>query len=153
MKNAFESGGHEASPNEHTDCGEEAGQSWVLLLEDDAITGRAIARLMSRASGLFVRLAENGKAAEHLIATFGEPTAIVTDYELGHGDTGVAVLRRLRAARCRAPAAIFSGAPEAALRALGSAELCEVVPVFSKHDHGGLRDWLEQLRLCWAVSA
>src|SRR5690606_31652971 len=100
-------------PSDHTDCGEEPGQAWLLLVEDDAVAARTSARLLRRASGLFVRLAENGNAAERLLQTFGEPTAIVSDFTLSNGENGVAVLERLRGLRCSAPAALFSGAPEA----------------------------------------
>jgi CheY-like chemotaxis protein len=153
MWTPYEHGEH-SSPDEHTDDGGEGNPAWLLLVEDDSVTARALGRLIGRASGMLVRVADSGDAAVVLARTFGEPTAIVTDFQLGGGEDGVQVLSRLRAAGCHAPPAILTGAPEQALLSLESSDLDEVVPVFMKQDVGSrLCEWLDQLRLFWARSA
>jgi CheY-like chemotaxis protein len=154
MSTRFRTGEHQVPQSDVTDVGSDADLSWLLLVDDDAITGRAIARWVSRACGLPVRLALDEQSAAELLSTHGEPTAVLSDFELRPGEDGVRLLGRLRSLGCRAPAAILTGAPERALHALAHSGLDEVVPVFAKLDSSNaLSSWLEQLSLCWAHTA
>jgi DNA-binding NtrC family response regulator len=127
--------------------------SWVLLIDDDPVAARSLARWMRRTSGIAVHAVHSIAEAEVVLEASTEPTAIVTDFEM-RGEDGVDALLRARELGCNAPAAILTGAPEAALQALTRSSLDEVIPVFSKRDSGAyLSDWLDRLRLCWAQSA
>jgi CheY-like chemotaxis protein len=129
-------------------------ESWLLLVDDDPVAARSIGRWISRASKLTVMIAHDGEEAVQWLQSRGQPVAVVCDFDLALGETGVSALQAMRAKGCVAPAAILTGAPELALRALSASELDEVVPVFSKVENGvGLRAWLDPLRLFWAESA
>jgi CheY-like chemotaxis protein len=129
-------------------------ESWILLVDDDPVAARSIARWVSRAAGLTVLVAHDGEQAEQWLARRGQPAALVCDFELAQGETGVSLIQRLRTFGCSAPAAILTGAPDSAVRALSASDLDEVVPVFSKLESGSrLQDWLDPLSLCWADTA
>lgn len=152
------------NPNESGECaavtpdGEATGvrphEPWLLLVDDDPVAARSIARAVSRAMGLTVVIAHDGSQALAWLESRGEPVAVVCDFELARGETGVSTIERLRDAGSLAPAAILTGAPAAALSALSASRLEEVVPVFSKLENGArLQDWLDPLSLCWAETA
>lgn len=127
---------------------------WVLLIDDDPVAARSIARWVGRVSRMGVRTVHSAEQAERELNEHPDPMAIVTDFELAHGETGVGALIRLRRRGCTAPAALLTGAPERALEVLTASSLTEVVPVFSKTENGSrLWEWLDQLRLCFAESA
>lgn len=126
-------------------------ETWLLLVDDDPVAARSIARWVSQAARVPVFVAHDGAQAEQWFRVHGAPIAVVCDFELARGETGVGTIQRLRDAGCVAPAAILTGAPDAAVRTLAASRLDEVVPVFSKMENGArLRDWLDPLRLCWA---
>jgi hypothetical protein len=83
-----------------------------------------------------VVIAHNGEQAESHLEREGEPTAVISDFELLHGENGVGLIQRLRALGCRAPATILTAAPDRALRTLNASTLDEVIPVISKMDNG-----------------
>jgi CheY-like chemotaxis protein len=129
-------------------------ESWLLLVDDDPVAAGSIARWISHASKLTVMVAHDGEQALQWLESRGQPVAVVCDFELALGETGVSALQRMRAKGCVAPAAILTGAPEVAMRALSASELDEVVPVFAKAENAlRLQDWLDPLRLFWAESA
>ena len=157
MLNPRESGEcYAVTPSEERSRSSQLGSSacWVLLIDDDPITARSIARWVSRTAQMTVLVAHNPEEAEDHLKREGEPTAVISDFELLHGENGVRLLHRLRTLGCRAPAAILTAAPDRALRALNASTLDEIVPVISKADNGlQLEEWLDNLRLCWAQSA
>lgn len=146
---------HAVTPSEGSSRGQrDSSACWVLLIDDDPITARSIARWVSRTARMTVLVAHNAEQAENHLEREGEPTAVISDFELLHGENGVGVIQRLRTLGCRAPATILTAAPDRALHTLNASSLDEVVPVISKADNGlQLKDWLDQLRLCWAQSA
>jgi DNA-binding NtrC family response regulator len=127
-------------------------EEWILVIDDDKLVGRAIARWIKQVTGLETRLARTIDQAEECAAGSLQPAAIVTDYQLESGEDGVQAIEHLRSLGCRAPAALLTGAPELAIQSLERSTLDEVVPVFSKTEmQERLKDWLEQVRLCWVT--
>lgn len=126
---------------------------WVLILDDDRLASRAVARWVKQVIGVEVRVAQTIRQAECWVKCLPEPLAILTDFELGEGEDGAQALEHLRRIGCLSPAAVVTGAPDLALHALADSSLREAIPVISKSElHLRLRDWLEQLQLCWALS-
>lgn len=125
---------------------------WVLILDDDVAGGRALGRWIQKTTGLQVRIARTTHQAHCWLATLPEPAAVLSDFELQHGENGVLALQTMRAQGCRAPAALVTGAPDLAIYSLASSTLDEVVPVFCRSKlHQLVSDWLEQLCLCWSA--
>jgi CheY-like chemotaxis protein len=151
------------TPNESGECsavspdGDTAvrpREPWLLLVDDDPVAARSIARWVSLAARVTVFIAHDSEQAESWLRKRGAPVAVVCDFELADGATGVGTIQHLRGIGCSAPAAMLTGAPDAALRALSASGLDEVVPVFSKTESGSrLKDWLDPLRLFWAETA
>jgi hypothetical protein len=126
---------------------------WILVLDDDRLASRAVGRWVKQIVGVEVRTAQTILEAECWLKCSPTPLAILTDFELGDRENGAQALERLRYLGCAAPAAVVTGAPDLALMALAESSLREAIPVISKSELPiRLRDWLEHLQLCWAVS-
>lgn len=134
-------GGHSGEP------------TWVLIIDDDRMAGRALARWVSHVTGLSVRVARTVHQAECWLQVMSRPLAVVTDFDLA-GETGLDALRCLRDRGVRCPAIVVTGSPEAARAAITEAELGVHVPVLSKREaHQPLAAWLRELHFSWAASA
>ncbi len=85
----------------------------VLLVDDEAPIREALG-LYFGALGWTLHAAADGDAALALWAAHGPLDAVVLDFRLGQGRSGLAVLKQLRAAGCEAPAWLITGdtAPE-----------------------------------------
>jgi signal transduction histidine kinase/ActR/RegA family two-component response regulator len=87
----------------------------VLVVDDDALVRDAMASVLAQ-WGCRVAMAANGDEAVALLGgEGGTPDAVLCDYRLPNGETGVDVIARLRAAASREiPAALITGdtAPE-----------------------------------------
>jgi signal transduction histidine kinase/ActR/RegA family two-component response regulator len=87
----------------------------VLVVDDDALVRDAMASVLTQ-WGCRVAMAANGDEAVALLGgEGGTPDAVLCDYRLPNGETGVDVIARLRAAASREiPAALITGdtAPE-----------------------------------------
>jgi CheY-like chemotaxis protein/two-component sensor histidine kinase len=87
----------------------------VLVVDDDVLVREAMASLLAQ-WGCWVTMAATGdEAVAHLSGETEKPDAVLCDYRLPNGETGVDVIARLRAAASREiPAALITGdtAPE-----------------------------------------
>jgi DNA-binding NtrC family response regulator len=129
------------------------GGSWLLIIDDDRMTGRALSRWVSHVTGYQVRVARTIHQAECWLRVMELPVAVITDFELA-GESGLEGLKHFRELGFRCPVAIITGAPALALAALEAESLTETIPVFSKSEaHESLSDWLDRLRFSWAASA
>jgi ActR/RegA family two-component response regulator len=128
-------------------------EGWLLIVDDDRMTGRALARWVTHVTGCAVRVARTVHQAECWLRVTHAPLAMISDFELG-GETGLDAIRRVRELGVLCPAAIVTGAPEKASAAVEQARLSETLPIFSKAaGHERLAHWLSQLRFGWAASA
>ncbi len=128
-----------------------AAVEWVLVLDDDVLAGRALARIVRTVTGLEVQIARSIEQAESLMRRLPAPSAVVTDFELISEDGAMAV-EGLRQFGCQAPAVVVTGSPERAMVTLADSSLSEVVPVIAKSEaHERLPEWLDQVQLCWMV--
>ena len=123
---------------------EQSGHPWVLVVDDDPIAARATARAVSSVTGARVALVADVDSALRLAMRASEsPAAVILDFELSDGSTGLSVLMSLRASGCEAPCAFHTGAPERAIRALGATRVGDSYPVFEKGGVGGaLVSWV-----------
>jgi ActR/RegA family two-component response regulator len=104
---------------------------WVLVVDDDPIAARATARAVSSVTGARVALVADVDAALRLAMRASEsPAAVILDFDLSDGSTGLSVLMSLRASGCEAPCAFHTGAPERAMAALGATRASDSYPVF-----------------------
>jgi len=85
----------------------------VLLVDDEAPIREALGLYLD-ALGWTLLAAADGDGALALWRQHGAVDAVVLDFRLGHGATGLEVLQALRAAGCQAPAWLITGdtAPE-----------------------------------------
>jgi CheY-like chemotaxis protein len=123
----------------------EKGTPWVLVVDDDPVAARATARAVSRALGVRFSFVSDAPSAVRLVSHTEEaPAAVLLDFELRGGETGVTVLSGLRAAGCQSPCAFHTGAPGRARAALAAARLVEGHPVFDKAPRhaGALAEWV-----------
>jgi two-component system, sensor histidine kinase len=87
----------------------------VLIIEDDALSARALASLL-KSWGCKVRLAEGLAKALPLLAKGYVPNVIISDYRLRAGENGMETVHRLRAAIGHdVPACLMSGDTDPAL--------------------------------------
>jgi signal transduction histidine kinase len=93
--------------------GPSAPRLQVLLVDDEAPIREALG-LYLEALGWTLHAAADGDSALALWAAAQRVDAVVLDFRLGGGATGLEVLQRLRAAGCQAPAWLITGdtAPE-----------------------------------------
>ncbi len=92
-----------------------------------------MARLVSGAVGARVSIVQNADSALRLVAGATEvPSAILLDFELGAGGTGVELLMKLRSGGFRGPCAFSTGVPALASRTLREGGLGDSYPVFGK---------------------
>src|SRR5687767_13512066 len=100
---------------------------WVLVVDDDLITGRSTARCISAKTRTSVLVAQSLKGASTRVrSSVTWPVAIVLDYDLA-GPSGVRVLSALRRLGCSAPCAFLTGAPEKVELALRRGRRCESI--------------------------
>jgi ActR/RegA family two-component response regulator len=120
---------------------------WVLVVDDDPIAARATARAVSSVTGARVALVAGVDSALRLAMRASEPpAAVILDFELSDGSTGLSVLMSLRASGCDAPCAFHTGAPERAISALRSSRVGDGYPVFDKGGTtGSLVSWVAGL--------
>jgi signal transduction histidine kinase len=99
------------------------GGRLVLIVDDDALVRDAVGSLLAQ-WGCEVALAANGDGAVATLAQLDRvPDALLCDYRLAGGETGIEVMRRLHtAAGIEIPAALVSGdtAPESLREAKAS---------------------------------
>jgi two-component system, sensor histidine kinase len=87
----------------------------VLIIEDDALSARALASLL-KSWACKVHLVEGLAKALPLVARGYVPNVIISDYRLRDGENGLDTVRRLRAAIGRdVPACLMSGDTDPAL--------------------------------------
>lgn len=122
----------------------QSGHPWVLVVDDDPIAARATARAVSSATGARVALVADVDSALRLAMRASEPpAAVILDFELGGGSTGLAVLMSLRASGFETPCAFHTGSPGAVASALIASRLGDGYPVFHKGDNdGSLVSWI-----------
>jgi ActR/RegA family two-component response regulator len=122
----------------------QSGHPWVLVVDDDPIAARATARAVSSVTGARVALVANVDSALRLAMRASEPpAAVILDFELGGGSTGLAVLMSLRASGCEAPCAFHTGSPAVVAAALVASRLGDGYPVFQKGENdGSLVSWI-----------
>jgi ActR/RegA family two-component response regulator len=110
---------------------------WVLVVDDEPLTARATARAVSASTGARVSLVSDVDSALHLVRRASEaPAAVLLDFDLKDGETGLTVLLSLRAAGCESPCAFHTGAPARARAALSAARFDDGYPVFDKGTQG-----------------
>ena len=80
----------------------------VLVIDDEPDIRQAL-RLMLEATHWQVRAAAGLAEARLMLADDADVDAIVVDYRLRHGETGIDVIQALRAAGCLAPAVVLTG--------------------------------------------
>ena len=124
------------------DCrSEQPGLQWILLLDDDPINTRALSRWIKSELGAETRSATTIRQALCWLRSMPAPLAIITDFDLSCGETGVGALGAFGAIGIVAPAAVLTGAPSRALTALDRSEVR--APVFCKANfQDPLRGWL-----------
>lgn len=106
---------------------------WVLVVDDDALAGRSMARLLGVATGVRVAVVTDVDQALRLVTRADvPPVAAVLDYDLSGGEKGLTVLLSLRAAGIEVPCAFHTGAGQAARSALRKSRLDDGYPVFDK---------------------
>ncbi len=121
---------------------------WVLVVDDEPLAARATSRAITAATGARVSVVSGVDAALHLVRRADEaPAAVVLDFDLKAGETGMAVLLGLRAAGCEAPCAFHTGSPARARAALAAARLGDRHPVFEKGpaSSAGFPAWLSNV--------
>jgi CheY-like chemotaxis protein len=119
---------------------------WVLIVDDDPLTARATARLLTAATGLNVAVVGDVDRALRLVTRSVEgPLAVILDYDLRDGEKGLTVLLSLRANGFEVPCAFHTGAPAVARAALEKTRLDGGYPVFDKGQIGAqdLVQWLD----------
>lgn len=120
---------------------EQAGLQWILLLDDDPINTRALSRWIKAELGAETRSATTIQQALCWLRSMPAPLAIITDFDLSYGETGVGALGEFGAHGIEAPAALLTGAPARALTALSRSKVS--APVFCKANYqDSLRGWL-----------
>jgi ActR/RegA family two-component response regulator len=126
---------------------------WVLVIDDDRMTGRALARWISHVTGCETRVARTIHQAECWLTAMPRPIALVTDFELA-GETGLQAIDAVKSLGLQCPMAVVTAAPDSAAAALSRAESAALLPVFTKSEiHGEFTLWLEALRFAWAATA
>lgn len=120
---------------------EQAGLQWILLLDDDPINTRALSRWIKGELGAETRSATTIAQALCWLRSMPAPLAIISDFDLSYGETGVSALGEFGAHGIEAPAALLTGAPARALTALSGSKVN--APVFCKANfRDSLRGWL-----------
>ena len=110
-----------------------ASQPWVLVVDDDPVTARALSRVLSTRTGARVAIVRAVDAALRLVAGATEPPVLaVLDFELRHGETGLNVLLSLRASGSDVPCVFHTGVPVRAAAALEASRLGRAYPIFAK---------------------
>lgn len=120
---------------------------WVLVVDDDVVSGRSTARWLAAKTGARVLVARSLRDACQMVrsASFW-PSAIVLDYDLG-GPSGVRVLSALRRLGCPAPGAFLTGAPEKVELALRCGRHDERIEIFSRAERTErLANWVLELK-------
>ena len=99
-------------------------------MDDDPEVLAALAQLLED-WGLSVMAASDGNAALRLVSIHGTPDAVVTDFRLPEGETGLEVLRRLRAVAPAFRGVVLSGdiGPDEALEVQRSGYALLLKPV------------------------
>lgn len=116
---------------------------YVLLVENEPIAARAIARRIHRTLAVRVRIAHGADGALALLSEQREPLAVVLDGHLGGTVHGADVLRALREARCEAPSAFWTSQSRQQVQShLERCNLPERPPVFGKLEAAALMAWL-----------
>ena len=102
----------------------------ALVVDDDPEVLAALAQLLQD-WGLSVMAARDGAAALRLVAIHGHPDAVVTDFRLPEGESGLDVLRRLRAVAPAFRGVVLSGdiGPDEALEVQRSGYALLLKPV------------------------
>ena len=88
----------------------EGRRDWIVLVADDSANVRALWSWLLRSVGFRVAEVENGTEAVRRVPHL-RPHLLIFDIEMP-GLDGVAALRRIRQAHCRAPAVAVTGRPE-----------------------------------------
>jgi len=121
-----------------------ATRRWVLVVEDEALAGRSLARRIERRASVAVRLAATVEAAGEQLTAGDRPVAMVLDGRLSRGQHGADALRFARRAGCTSPCAFWTSCGEAEIVHELERRGCEErPPVFDKLDVPGLLEWLD----------
>lgn len=105
----------------------------MLVVDDDPLVSRAVARTVSRCTGVAVRCARTLEEAEAALLRGPPPAAVLMDYDLGPSSPdGVDVLSALREGGLCAPAAFFSSTPASVVRERIRGARLEPLPCFMK---------------------
>lgn len=97
---------HDAPPSVLT------GGSWVLIVDDDAVGGRALARYVYTNVRCPVRLVTGLPQLAFLLERSSPATAVLLDYELGDGVSGIDALHCIRAGGWSSACAFVTGASD-----------------------------------------
>jgi ActR/RegA family two-component response regulator len=117
----------------NTSAARSARPPWVLVVDDDPITARALSRVLSTRTGARVAIVQTVDAALRLVAGAAEPPILaVLDFELRQGETGLCVLLSLRASGSDVPCVFHTGVPVRAAEALEASRLGRAYPIFAK---------------------
>jgi CheY-like chemotaxis protein len=117
----------------------------VLIVDDDPVAARATARIVGSGATVKVSFVTDVDSALVLVSRAAEaPSAVILDFELRRGETGIMALMSLRAAGCDSPCAFHTGSPQRAREALESSRLGTDYPIFDKGapEYGALVAWL-----------
>lgn len=126
----------------------EETRDWLLVVDDDQLAGRTVARRAARITACHTRLARTLHQAECWLSTLPSPAAVVSDFDLQGDENGVLLVQRLMERGIRCPVALFTGSPQAALLALEEAALTRCCVVLGKAgDEASLHRWLGSLRV------
>jgi CheY-like chemotaxis protein len=130
---------HDASPSVLT------GGQWVLIVDDDTVGGRALARYVYTNVRCPVRLVTGLAQLQFLLEHCSPAAAVLLDYELGAGASGIDAMHQLRASGWSSACAFVTGASYQLKQELASER--EQPPVFARggqvsHIIGWLRNAL-----------
>lgn len=95
---------HDASPSVLT------GGAWVLIVDDDTVGGRALARYVYTSVRCPVRLVTGLAQLQFVLEHCSPATAVLLDYELGAGASGIDAMHALRASGWSSACAFVTGA-------------------------------------------
>jgi ActR/RegA family two-component response regulator len=109
-----------------------AGQPWLLVVDDDPVTARSLSRLLSAGTGARVAVVHSVDDALRLVARAAEdPALAILDFELAQGETGLNVLLSLRASGSEVPCVFHTGVPVRVAAALEASRLGRAYPIFA----------------------
>jgi CheY-like chemotaxis protein len=130
---------HDASPSVLT------GGAWVLIVDDDTVGGRALARYVYTNVRCPVRLVTGLAQLQFVLEHCSPASAVLLDFELGPGASGIDAMHQIRATGWSSACAFVTGASSQLQQELASEG--EQPPIFARggqvsHIIGWLRNAL-----------